>query len=140
MEQSIPRIIIPPITDDLPRPLWSVLIPTYNCANYLRETLASVLAQDPGPAVMQIQVVDDCSTLGLFTLGVRASLGRFDVSFPLQLLFAAWFAAMTIAPRRPAGWMAEKFYFPEKRHSLNRMLQFLHRIPCPASVRSPSAV
>jgi glycosyltransferase involved in cell wall biosynthesis len=38
------------------------MIPTYNCANYLRETLASVLSQDPGPDVMQIQVVDDCST------------------------------------------------------------------------------
>jgi hypothetical protein len=42
--------------------LWSVMIPTYNCANYLRETLMSVLAQDPGPEVMQIEVVDDCST------------------------------------------------------------------------------
>jgi glycosyltransferase involved in cell wall biosynthesis len=38
------------------------MIPTYNCANYLRETLASVLAQDPGPEVMQIEVVDDHST------------------------------------------------------------------------------
>jgi glycosyltransferase involved in cell wall biosynthesis len=38
------------------------MIPTYNCASYLRETLASVLAQDPGPDVMQIAVVDDHST------------------------------------------------------------------------------
>lgn len=51
-----------PVPDRTPRPLWSVMIPTYNCANYLRETLASVLAQDPGPEVMQIQVVDDHST------------------------------------------------------------------------------
>jgi hypothetical protein len=43
------------------RPLWSVMIPTYNCAKYLRTTLETVLAQDPGPAVMQIEVVDDCS-------------------------------------------------------------------------------
>ncbi len=41
---------------------WSVMIPTFNCAQYLRRTLASVLAQDPGPAHMQIEVVDDCST------------------------------------------------------------------------------
>jgi glycosyltransferase involved in cell wall biosynthesis len=38
------------------------MIPTYNCAAYLRETLASVLSQDPGPEHMQIEVVDDRST------------------------------------------------------------------------------
>ena len=38
------------------------MIPTYNCANYLKVTLASVLAQDPGEAIMEIIVVDDYST------------------------------------------------------------------------------
>jgi len=51
---TVPRGII--------RPLWSVIIPTYNCANYLKETLASVLEQDPGEASMEIIVVDDHST------------------------------------------------------------------------------
>ena len=46
------------------RPLWSVMIPTYECAGYLRETLASVLAQDPGRERMQIEVVDDASSDG----------------------------------------------------------------------------
>jgi glycosyltransferase involved in cell wall biosynthesis len=43
-------------------PFWSVMVPTYNCARFLGETLRSVLAQDPGPEQMQIAVVDDHST------------------------------------------------------------------------------
>jgi GT2 family glycosyltransferase len=38
------------------------MIPAHNCAGYLRETLASVLAQDQGPDRMQIAVVDDASS------------------------------------------------------------------------------
>ncbi|MGQ3685787.1 MAG: glycosyltransferase family 2 protein [Candidatus Loosdrechtia sp.] len=55
------RTNIPEITDENPRPLWSVMIPTYNCARYLRETLKSVLTQAPGPESMQIEVIDDHS-------------------------------------------------------------------------------
>lgn len=44
------------------RPLWSVMIPVYNCAAYLPQTLRSVLEQDPGADQMQIEVVDDGST------------------------------------------------------------------------------
>jgi len=56
--------VIQPVASHLHRPLWSVMIPAYNCLAYLEETVASVLAQDPGPAHMQIMVVDDCSTDG----------------------------------------------------------------------------
>jgi len=38
------------------------MIPTFNCSRYLGETLSSVLAQDPGPDLMQIEVVDDHSS------------------------------------------------------------------------------
>lgn len=38
------------------------MIPAYNCGPYLKETLQSVLAQDPGEALMQIEVCDDAST------------------------------------------------------------------------------
>ncbi len=56
------QIEIPPIPEGVARPLWSVMIPTYNCADYLRITLASVLEQDLGADVMQIEVIDDFST------------------------------------------------------------------------------
>jgi len=56
------HIVIPPVDAVVKRPLWSVLIPTYNCAAYLKETLLSVLAQDAGPEHMEIIVIDDYST------------------------------------------------------------------------------
>jgi len=60
--EALQRPEIPPVPARQPRPRWSVMIPTYNCAAYLRQTLASVLQQDPGPGAMQIEVVDDAST------------------------------------------------------------------------------
>jgi glycosyltransferase involved in cell wall biosynthesis len=53
---------IAPLQADANRPLWSVMIPTFNCASYLESTLRSVLEQDLGPDLMQIEVIDDCST------------------------------------------------------------------------------
>lgn len=53
---------IAPVPAGTARPLWSVMIPTYNSTTYLAETLKSILVQDPGPEVMQIEVIDNCST------------------------------------------------------------------------------
>jgi glycosyltransferase involved in cell wall biosynthesis len=53
---------IDPLPEHTNRPYWSVMIPTYNCADYLKRTLRSVLAQAPSGANMQIEVVDDVST------------------------------------------------------------------------------
>jgi glycosyltransferase involved in cell wall biosynthesis len=57
-----PPPVIPPVNQGEKRPLWSVMIPTYNCAGYLKDTLTRILIQDPGPEVMQIEVIDDHST------------------------------------------------------------------------------
>jgi glycosyltransferase involved in cell wall biosynthesis len=54
--------VIKPISDKGERPLWSVMVPTYNCSNYLKETLQSVLVQAKNITEMQIEVIDDCST------------------------------------------------------------------------------
>src|SRR3990167_6457282 len=49
------------------------MIPTYNCAQQARETIASVLAQAPGPDRMEIVVVDDASSDDI--AGVVAAFG-----------------------------------------------------------------
>lgn len=54
--------VIPPLAPDQERPLWSVMIPVYNCAAFLEEALKSVLIQAPSEEEMQIEVVDDAST------------------------------------------------------------------------------
>lgn len=56
--------MIQPLAENGVRPLWSVMIPAFNCTPYLQDALESVLAQDPGADKMQIEVVDDCSTDG----------------------------------------------------------------------------
>ena len=64
MEHSPPPLIpvVSPVHEEIRRPLWSVMIPTYNSGEYLRKTLQSVMAQDRGPERMEIEVVDHCST------------------------------------------------------------------------------
>jgi len=63
MSPSSPfRQLLDPVPEGVIRPMWSVMIPTYNCAKYLKGTLESVLQQDLGPDMMQIMVIDDCST------------------------------------------------------------------------------
>jgi glycosyltransferase involved in cell wall biosynthesis len=66
MSQRTPESppLILPIPSDVVRPLWSVMIPTYNCISYIKEAIQSVLMQDPGEEIMQIEVVDDYSTDG----------------------------------------------------------------------------
>lgn len=75
--------IIAPVASHVQRPQWSVMIPAYNCLPYLRDTIESVLAQDPGPAHMQIVVVDDCSTDG-DVRGLVQTVGKNRVEYLLQ--------------------------------------------------------
>jgi len=71
---------IKPVDPNTKRPLWSVMIPTYNCLSFLRQTIESVLIQDPGPDKMQIEVVDDCSSDGDVEALVR-EVGKGRVGF-----------------------------------------------------------
>jgi glycosyltransferase involved in cell wall biosynthesis len=54
--------VIQPVSPSENRPLWSVMIPVYNCAHYLAEAIESVLQQEIPEYLMQIEVVDDAST------------------------------------------------------------------------------
>lgn len=82
MNERIPKAPpeILPVSNIEDRPLFSVMIPSYNCIHYLKLTLESVLAQDPGKDLMQIEVVDDCSTDG-DVLALVNYVGKGRVSF-----------------------------------------------------------
>jgi glycosyltransferase involved in cell wall biosynthesis len=87
MNDRIPQV--PPVIASLApgqnQPLWSVMIPSYNCIRFLRYTLESVLAQDPGINKMQIEVIDDCSTDGDVKALVM-EIGKGRISFYRQQL------------------------------------------------------
>ncbi|HEV3227409.1 MAG TPA: glycosyltransferase family A protein [Acidimicrobiales bacterium] len=59
--------------------------------------------------------------------GWRATARRMDVAFAMKAMFAVWFLAVAIAPRRISTRLAEGFLFPERRLRLNRALGRLHR-------------
>jgi hypothetical protein len=59
--------------------------------------------------------------------GAIAAVRRFDVRWPMKLMFIGWFAAMALAPRRAAAALAVVFLFPERRRRINRLLWMLTR-------------
>jgi hypothetical protein len=71
--------------------------------------------------------IADDSISGLLRDSIRAVHRRTDISTAMKLMFAAWFAAMALAPRRLARRLAVLFLFPARRASINRVLQRLHR-------------
>jgi len=56
------------------------MIPVYNCSHLLAEALKSVLVQDPGEGLMQIEVIDDAST-DADVAGLVAAIGEGRVSY-----------------------------------------------------------
>lgn len=99
-------------------------------------------ADDPVQSVSQVagrlaslrlepaaHVFPDDTVLKLWALGCRTAARRFDVALPMRLMFAIWFTAMAGLPAAGARWLAELFFVPEKRRSLNPLLGRLHRGP-----------
>ena len=74
-----PPTILPLKSNKLDRPLWSIMIPVYNCSRFLPEVLKSVLNQDMGFNHIQIEVIDDASTdADVEKLVNKIGLGRID--------------------------------------------------------------
>jgi glycosyltransferase involved in cell wall biosynthesis len=67
--------------------------------------------------------------------GILAAGRRFDVAWPMKLLFAAWFALFAAAPSPVARRLAEAFLFPERRAGFNRLLGLFHRSQRKSGVR-----
>lgn len=65
MSHNVPAPpVILPVVELAGRPRWSVMIPVYNCKQFLPEALKSVLSQALPESEMQIEVIDDASTDG----------------------------------------------------------------------------
>lgn len=62
MSKNTFHLKLPKVESQLERPLWSVIIPTHNCASFLKEALISVINQSLPEDKMEIIVVDDHST------------------------------------------------------------------------------
>lgn len=63
----------------------------------------------------------------LTILGIRAAGRRFDVPPVVRLVYAAWFIAFAVSPRPLARWLAELFFFPERRVGVSQLLARGHQ-------------
>ncbi len=63
----------------------------------------------------------------LFRLALVAISRRSDVAWLMKIMLGLWFASMVIAPKSLAHWLAEVFFFPERRAQINHWLGALHR-------------
>jgi glycosyltransferase involved in cell wall biosynthesis len=71
-----------PAIESLPaeaaRPRWSIMVPTFNAAATIAETLESVLAHGPAAAETQIAVIDNASTDATFQIVQQLSRTSHD--------------------------------------------------------------
>jgi glycosyltransferase involved in cell wall biosynthesis len=64
---------------------------------------------------------------GLLADSIRAVRRRDGIALPMKLMFVAWFAVMTVAPRRFVPRLGELFLYSERRPGFSRLLGLLHR-------------
>ena len=122
--------IILPLPDCSERPKWSVMIPVYNCAAFLPDALNSVLAQAPGPELMQIEVVDDASTDADVQTLVE-SLGQGRVGYYRQPHNVGSIRNFETSINRARGHLVHLLHGDDrvKLGFYDKMAQLLHRYP-----------
>ena len=66
------------------------------------------------------------SRVRLLKDGWRAATQRSDVAAPMRALLFTWLSVCLLSPRVVARWLAELFFFPERRARLNGVLRRFH--------------
>jgi glycosyltransferase involved in cell wall biosynthesis len=94
--------------------------PIHSCADLANRLVSLKLEPDRHP------VASDRPS-GLLAKALRASHRRFDVSWSMKALLAAWFTLEALVPRRLARPLAELFLFPGRRGRANTLLGRLQR-------------
>lgn len=107
---------VPQIEDSEQRPFWSVMIPVYNSIATLKETLLSVLFQDPGKDQMQIEVIDDGSTDGDVKQLVE-DLGKGRVNYYWNKKNLGSLATFEICIKRARGMVIHLLHADDKIRS-----------------------
>ena len=112
-----------PVGSGEARPFWSVIVPLYERRTYLKQCLDSILGQDPGPAEMEILVVDDASPSDLS--GFVGELGRSRVRYVRNASRLGLYPSTNAAIERASGrfihilhdddWVANGFYGKMRR-------------------------
>jgi hypothetical protein len=72
----------------------------------------------------QLHPFEKDTLLSLSWQGAQAILLRSELSLITKFVHILWFAAMVYIPKPIAPWLARKF-FPETRHSFNKLLAIL---------------
>lgn len=102
LRRTAPRI--PRLTTAQRRPFWTVIVPTHRRNHFLPQTLGSILAQDPGPERMQIEVMDDDPNSD--TRALVRELGRDRIGYTRQPRNVGLFRNANDGIRRARGeWL-----------------------------------
>lgn len=101
--------VIETLSIEIERPLFSVMIPVYNCLHFLEANLLSVLQQDSGEKDMQIEVVDDCSTDGDVE-AIVMKIGKGRISYFRQLENVGSLRNFETCIKRAKGYYVHLFH------------------------------